>query len=609
MLLGRAILTLTPLWERENPIVMASRFVAMRLCRDEGWQELSEREALREFEGIDRWAASHLREFVGEAQVSSFPLSSAWDDELPKIVEKAIRNWMVVVLRKANDVSKAPGATFQLRSLVREIETQPSGRLAHSGRQYKLVADVDLDGLSDRNSWDVSSHNDAKRVLASMAAQPGMPSELLAKAEGKLTQDWRKPFSEPDGLILLRRTPAPRPVSSNAEPAITPSQMRAQMLRSTKELRAHWAVEKAFCSDDVHLIGEGKNLDGETEGTASVTSGGKTLGTLTGKGSDSFDLTWSVHDVVFEGDSMPDKKDATAELKAAGLTAKTEKPLVVQRVPDIAPTAVSFARTSGRFAWTAVFKASINKGTVEVAQTLQIIPGWLGKWVSFTRPQDGMDGWAFVKKVGTDWKYFAKNERGADNWKTLPRSISSYTVNSIFFVKQGTKFVGREDATQEWPEAFADAPNLQQKKTAWLGNIHGVWDNKFLLHHKDCKSKVDGCCKWRIRVKVQWSDSPGDKTVYAIWAQDWERSNAKDWFLTENRPGVGAHEWGHMLGAYDEYTGGACDPVGGRIEKDSIMGQNLTKGYSRHFDGFRDEVKKIINTKISRSWNFEVLDL
>jgi hypothetical protein len=47
---------------------------------------------------------------------------------------------------------------------------------------------------------------------------------------------------------------------------------------------------------------QGKNLDGETEGTASVTSGGKTLGTLAGKGSDSFDLTWSVLDVVLVND-------------------------------------------------------------------------------------------------------------------------------------------------------------------------------------------------------------------------------------------------------------------------------------------------------------------
>ena len=125
---------------------------------------------------------------------------------------------------------------------------------------------------------------------------------------------------------------------------------------------------------------------------------------------------------------------------------------------------------------------------------------------------------------------------------------------------------------------------------------------------KACKSSASNQCTWRIRVKVEWSDDPGNKLIYAIWSQDWERSNAKDWYLSENRAGVAAHEDGHLLGAYDEYTGGAVDPATSKVEDDSIMGQNLTKGYPRHLDGIRDQAKTLINGLTGRIWDFEVKD-
>ena len=110
-------------------------------------------------------------------------------------------------------------------------------------------------------------------------------------------------------------------------------------------------------------------------------------------------------------------------------------------------------------------------------------------------------------------------------------------------------------------------------------------------------------------MEVKWDDNAGDKLVYAIAAQDWERSNAKDWYLSEHRLGVAGHECGHLLGAYDEYTGGAIDTATNIIDNDSIMGQNLTKGHPRHLDGLRDQVKSKINGWIGRSWDFEVKNI
>ena len=218
-------------------------------------------------------------------------------------------------------------------------------------------------------------------------------------------------------------------------------------------------------------------------------------------------------------------------------------------------------------------------------------------------------GWGYINKVGSTWKYWDTSAKEGDRWKPLPRSIDSYTVNNIFFVKSGSDFVGRDNPAHKWPEAFAEPPQLEAKKKAWLENIHKVWGGAFALHRDGCQSGSSDCCRWKLRVKVEWSDKPGDKTVYAVWAAGWERSNAKDWFLTESRVGVAAHECGHLLGAYDEYTGGAVDPGTNKVEDDSIMGAKLTRGYPRHLDGMRDEIAKLINTQVSRSWSFEVKDV
>jgi hypothetical protein len=55
----------------------------------------------------------------------------------------------------------------------------------------------------------VVRQDDARRVLDGLAKQSGAAGELaglLGQASAKLTPDWRPPFTQPDGLILLRRS-------------------------------------------------------------------------------------------------------------------------------------------------------------------------------------------------------------------------------------------------------------------------------------------------------------------------------------------------------------------------------------------------------------------
>ena len=386
-----------------------------------------------------------------------------------------------------------------------------------------------------------------------------------------------------------------------AEPA---TEEKKPQPEKKKTLTARWAPLEAYCADQVKLLGSATNMDPGTyaSGTGTTAKAGKVAG-LSATGQSSFTCEWRVKDVVFGGPQQPPKQDVQGKLAASGIVATAPQPLAVKRVPDRPLQPVSFSLSSGKYGWTAAFRVGVLKDSVLVQQALKVTPAWLGKWIEFDTEADGRSDWAFVKKDVTRWVFW-DDETGA--WAPLPRGISEYTINNMVFIQQGAGYVGREQDNYKWPEAFAGAAGFEEKKAAWLANIHQVWDDKFHLKHKECGSGADACCRWRLRFQVQYSAGSGDKDIFAVSAQEWERSNAKDWYLTEHRVGVAAHECGHLLGAYDEYEGGAVDTSSNKIEDASIMGADLTVAHTRHLDGLRDEVGKIINAAIGRSWTFEV---
>lgn len=65
----------------------------------------------------------------------------------------------------------------------------------------------------------------------------------------------------------------------------------------------------------------------------------------------------------------------------------------------------------------------------------------------------------------------------------------------------------------------------------------------------------------------------------------------KNWYLDDidARPMIAAHEFGHMLGLWDEYLGGWTDPSGKFPANDptSVMGQTMMTPYARHYEDFR----------------------
>ncbi|MCF6205065.1 MAG: hypothetical protein L3J59_15585, partial [Methylococcaceae bacterium] len=79
-------------------------------------------------------------------------------------------------------------------------------------------------------------------------------------------------------------------------------------------------------------------------------------------------------------------------------------------------------------------------------------------------------------------------------------------------------------------------------------------------------------------------------------------SDELNWNLRDTGQIV-AHEFGHMLGAFDEYKRGANDPDNPINDKSSIMASNpkIGESYGRHFNkiqGWFLTKKKISQAKI-----------
>jgi hypothetical protein len=222
--------------------VPATFIEVLRLRRDEGCEDLPVREALWRFDSMERQPSWQIRHFVAEARLPRFFLRDVDDRQLRDIIRQAIRDGHLIALRKGDGAAQAPSATIERRRLVGQIEQLTRDKLNFSGRQYKLVADVDLSNVAGRDNYEVVSQNDARRVLDGLAKQGGTAGDLaglLGQAGAKLTPDWRPPFTQPGGLILLRRSVTRATTKSDDGPAMTPSQMRA--------LKQGWIIIEVVC--------------------------------------------------------------------------------------------------------------------------------------------------------------------------------------------------------------------------------------------------------------------------------------------------------------------------------------------------------------------------
>ncbi len=165
-------------------------------------------------------------------------------------------------------------------------------------------------------------------------------------------------------------------------------------------------------------------------------------------------------------------------------------------------------------------------------------------------------------------------------------------------ITRGTLVIRRKMHFLRGPGVGPVSPSTWRQ---WKREIEGVWDHQFTFHRvgcrrgRTCECGRNGCCKYPLRIMAVQGAGHGAVALFAgaplaiNWGKPdlWWYSNT--WWTErgETSPYVRAHEFGHLIGCYDEYAAGACHRS--RIwtnAPNSIM--NKGRGvFQRHVEEFR----------------------
>ena len=141
------------------------------------------------------------------------------------------------------------------------------------------------------------------------------------------------------------------------------------------------------------------------------------------------------------------------------------------------------------------------------------------------------------------------------------------------------------------PIRTTDVRKVQFEKTKaiWKQKIQYVWSNKYALQTWDNKH-------YPIQVSVEFTKLKAHHQI--IIRHKTTKIDTYNWGIYTS-PNIIAHEFGHMIGAYDEYQGGAIDPTTLLIDPSSIMGnsKSSSRTYPRHYTNFQKWFSENIKIK------------
>ncbi|MBL8601216.1 MAG: hypothetical protein JNK72_04780 [Myxococcales bacterium] len=176
-------------------------------------------------------------------------------------------------------------------------------------------------------------------------------------------------------------------------------------------------------------------------------------------------------------------------------------------------------------------------------------------------PQNISGGWRTCPK----WEYDKKTALWAKGQEHY-----GWPCNYQLEFKDGEIIVTcKVKLTARAPFVLTDA-----HKARWRAEIEGYWAGAYEVHRVLCKWGLQcgctyHCCRHPIVIQCEFVDQGEHCEVEVIggacdkeWGDtDWWCSSVwwEDW--SDNVPkAVRAHEFGHLLGLYDEYLGGAMSP-------------------------------------------------
>ncbi|MGZ5093866.1 MAG: glycine zipper domain-containing protein [Burkholderiales bacterium] len=410
-------------------------------------------------------------------------------------------------------------------------------------------------------------------------------------------------------------------------------------LAERKVLTLKWDKDETWCSEGgAPISGTTKNyadaelipiqVKGQVDGSAVKTLQGRVS-------SNAFRSPWDVIDVLpVGGPSWQPRRKLDGE--ASGV--KTPEPLTIRFIPNVKrgkkTHSAQYDRTDPGA--TAAKKVSVEcRFELESSNYLLTIYGEL-KYVrghGRERLQLGdpsltggfatfgvTSHWGYVDATTGKFKYW-----DGTAWKDTPATWIPDNSNhfGIAFYKSGSKWKCR-DTTESWPHALTDWPANQYTGAGnatdttlatWKTNIETVWTDKFDIKRKQCRSTIPECCRYKTRCVARFTevDSYNDDTIILVYEN--VRSDSGMWSLGDTRYGLAPHEFGHLLGAPDEYGGvgttqlGVTDSDGlvNGIDANCIMGAGLSNPKRRHYKGICEVFALLVKDEWGKSYTYEAI--
>jgi hypothetical protein len=227
------------------------------------------------------------------------------------------------------------------------------------------------------------------------------------------------------------------------------------------------------------------------------------------------------------------------------------------------------------------FELNTGKGTAIVTLSESLLAAQARKpWESKKLSDDWSDAKVILKGSAGGVSATADSELEIKKYaniasatKTIPCKSSHWgwdgkfdieLKDGVIHVTTKVKLINRQGAkpgpTDAMPAAGAAVSDAD--KAAMVADIEGKLTDKNYLHREKCarSDKCDcprsrACCKLTVQIHVQFVESGEHHTVNLF--QGAGRANATNWTRTKTRDNSWAHETGHLLGWYDEYSTGA----------------------------------------------------
>lgn len=388
--------------------------------------------------------------------------------------------------------------------------------------------------------------------------------------------------------------------------------------KEKKILEIKWTEQKLWCSEYATLTGRTENYgNNETIGIQIQDAKSKEKirefkVKVVGQG---FTHRWQIVDV------LPPKEGSVCEeerrIDAYAGKVKTSKPLTIGFLPEVPKERC--VRGNARF------NLAAKNHTLYVDEDIQYVKGWAAFVVKLgvhaPRGTGGLldrkfrwNGYRWMKTVGVINRFWD----GSD-WKELPPGFTLTDANHFcvgFYEKDG-KYVCQYGG--EWPEEFADwninAAPKQQKIRKWQEEINKTWSGGFRIKREECKSSLEECCSYEIITEAQFTRKGSFSKGMLIIADGSFGSNGALFFLGDPGAGKFSHEFGHFMGNPDEHAGSVGidrslngDGAVNGIDRDSIMGRNMTKVKRRHFRMLAEHFALMAKDKTSKTWKYQPVE-